>query len=623
MDNAASSPDIRDSTFTRNLTLRSNGGALRNHDGSAPVLTDVTFTLNVARGYGGGMHSNASSPQLVRCVFHLNRTDLSGGGMRNGEGSNPSIVDSVFGGNAAVRHGGGISNVGGSDPIVEGTTFVENEALEHGGGLHNLASAPTITDSLFEENTAGLRGGAVHNDGSTPTFIGTRFLRNETTDTLSYGGGMSSIDGSRARVEGGAFEENTTPFEGGGVFLASAETTLIDTVLLGNDADSGGGLFAGADSELSMDRVRVLGNTAENGAGGFIVGGVVATIANSLFSGNLADVSGGGLIVSGDNDVTLANDTLIANEATGGSGGGLLVNGVTTSVRLGNAILWGNTAGFGTLEEEQLLMSGSGLTVEHSLLEGLSLYAGSGNLGDAPRFRDAPGPDGTFGTPDDDVRLRPCSPAIDAGDDTIVPPGLLLDLNGDDRFTGTVDMGATERSGCAGDVTGDGIVDFGDVLPILGAWGGRRRPRGRQLRRDRRFRRRPDRARRVGGLLVAVTALIRLLVTGERPAAAGARPFSCATRAAQRAGRAWPQSRTLPCLTRRGRGEVEGRRHGDEHPGARGDPRGLRRAPPAVETHRLHLGCLRPRAPGPRRVPGAGEGRTATCSWSGSTRMPP
>src|SRR3972149_11717324 len=104
-----------------------------------------------------------------------------------------------------------------------------------------------------------------------------------------------------------------------------------------------------------------------------------------------------------------------------------------------------------------------------SCVQGLSVYAGNGNIGSDPLFADPPG---------QDYRLSAGSPCIDAGDNSAVPVDLGLDLGVrsrrvDDLATtdtglGTapfVDMGAYEYYR-VGDTNSNGIVNLGDVLYI-------------------------------------------------------------------------------------------------------------------------------------------------------------
>ena len=57
-----------------------------------------------------------------------------------------------------------------------------------------------------------------------------------------------------------------------------------------------------------------------------------------------------------------------------------------------------------------------------------------GNISDDPLCVDADGADDVAGTEDDDLRLLPGSPCIDAGSNGAVPVDVLTDLDGLPRF---------------------------------------------------------------------------------------------------------------------------------------------------------------------------------------------
>jgi len=104
-----------------------NSGAppVRN-DGSAPTLTDCTFSGNSA-GTGGGMFNHpASSPTLTNCIFSGNSSEQHGGGMAN-DGSSPKLTNCTFSGNSA--------------------------GYNCGGGIYNHDSSPTLTNSILWEDT--------------------------------------------------------------------------------------------------------------------------------------------------------------------------------------------------------------------------------------------------------------------------------------------------------------------------------------------------------------------------------------------------------------------------------------------------------------------------------------
>jgi uncharacterized repeat protein (TIGR01451 family) len=161
------------------------------------------------------------------------------------------------------------------------------------------------------------------------------------------------------------------------------------------------------------------------------------TLTNVTFSGNSADVEGGGMYNS------------------------------SSSPTIQNSIIWGNVATSGP----QVYNVSSTPSYAYSLVQGLN-PSGTGNLdGKAatPDFiRDPdPGADATWGTADDDygdLRLRPTSPAIDAGDNS---------ADTDANTSGVQPLPATDLGGYARFVDVSSVTDTGSgTAPIvdLGAY---------------------------------------------------------------------------------------------------------------------------------------------------------
>jgi len=72
-------------------------------------------------------------------------------------------------------------------------------------------------------------------------------------------------------------------------------------------------------------------------------------------------------------------------------------------------------------------------------------FEGVETFGDEPLFVDVNGLDGIAATEDDNFRLVPQSPCVDAGDSQFVPTGILTDIDGYKRtLLGNVDMGPYE-----------------------------------------------------------------------------------------------------------------------------------------------------------------------------------
>ena len=136
--------------------------------------------------------------------------------------------------------------------------------------------------------------------------------------------------------------------------------------------------------------------------------------------------------------------------------------------------MWGNTVTNGHPS-----IGGNGTpTVTYSDVE--AGFDGIGNIELDPLFVD---PD------NDDYHIAPTSPCIDAADNTAVPEGIVVDLDGEDRFvddpdtvdTGNgdppiVDMGAyefqpDETPPCPWDLDANGSIGASDLLALLASWG--------------------------------------------------------------------------------------------------------------------------------------------------------
>jgi parallel beta-helix repeat protein len=245
--------------------------------------------------------------------------------------------------------------------------------------------------------------------------------------------------------------------------------------------------------------------------GGGIYNGYYSTPTptNCSFTGNTASSDGGGMYKHVGSDATATNCTFTGNSA-GASAGGIC--NFNNSPTLTNCILWANSDGGGMDESAQI--QGGTPDLEYCCVQGWTgSLGGVGNIGDDPLFKDADGPDGVFGTEDDNPELAAGSPCIDAGDNNAVPPDIAdldsdgneseripLDLAGNARFTDDparvdtgnpaagypeiVEMGAYERyefcgSGAypypPGDVSGpDGVrdcfLDFYDFAVWAAHW---------------------------------------------------------------------------------------------------------------------------------------------------------
>jgi hypothetical protein len=396
------------------------GGGMYNYS-SSPTLSAVSFSGNSAVT-GGGMYSYSSSPTLTNVTFNGNSAQSGGGGGMFNNVSSPTLTNVTFSGSSAVV-GGGMYNYS-SSPTLSAVTFSGSSAVV-GGGMYNYSSSPTLSAVTFSGNSAQ-SGGGMYNSGSSPTVTSVTFSGNSAQS-------------------------------GGGMHNHSSSPTLTNVTFSGNSADYGGGMVNNVSSP-TLTTVTFSGNSADYG-GGMRNCSSSPTLTNVTFSGNSADHGGG--MANDYSSPTLTNVTFSGNSAYHFLGGSMYNFGNIyegeSSPTLTNCILWGNTA------PEIYNSSLSTVTVTYSIVQGG--WTGTGNVDDDPQFvrPPSPGADSTWGTADDDygdLRLRSGSPAIDAGDNTAVPPDV-ADLDGDGdtgeptpldldmlpRFVGTalvVDLGAYE-----------------------------------------------------------------------------------------------------------------------------------------------------------------------------------
>ena len=331
-----------------------------------------------------------------------------------------------------------------------------------GGGLFNVLSSPALSNVIFSGNRAS-EGGGMYNATSSPVLTEITFYGNKA----GYGGGMYNWFNSRPVVTNVVFTSNIAIDNGGGMYNNNYSSPILTNAIFSNNMviEDGGGIYNNGNSSPVLTGVTFNGNKAYyRGGGMYNEWNSSPILYNVTFSGNAANY-GGGMYNKNYSSPRLNNVTFSGNTAKY-NGGGMCNYYSSSSPRITNTILWGNSAeGSGP----QILNEGDvSPTISFSDIQGAcesisgNDCSGGGNIDADPLFvrNPDPGPDGTWGTEDDDygdLRIRPLSPAIDSGDNSAVPTGVTTDLDGNPRFadipgaadtgSGTapiVDMGAYE-----------------------------------------------------------------------------------------------------------------------------------------------------------------------------------
>lgn len=468
MYNSGSNPMLTNVSFTNNTAYifgDNGGGGMFNYQGS-PTLTNVTFSGNSA-SRGAGMSNKESSPTIIGGTFSDNSAYIEGGGMYNASGSAPTVTDVTFSGNRVYGEtsssGGGMYNKS-SSPILTNVTFSNNlarmttsQSYCNGGGMFNESSNPILTDVDFTNNSAG-RGGGLYNSGSSPILTDLTFTGNSATGTDSGygGGGMYNSGGSpilnailfesntAVKYGGGMYNHNSSPIleyiefsgnssvSGGGIYNSGGNPKITDVIIDGNNANYGGGM-ANGECNATLMNVTFTDNTGNVHGGAIYNAWSSPTLTNVTVSGNTA-AFGGGMFGDTDSSPVLTNVTFFGNSLNVdyGAGGGMYNRGTSTS--LTNAIFWGNTP-------DQI--SPVNVTISYSDIQDWT-SGGTGNISTNPLL----GPLADNGGFVDTHALGTGSPAIDTGSPTLCPVvdarGYTRPINGDSVPGARCDMGAFE-----------------------------------------------------------------------------------------------------------------------------------------------------------------------------------
>jgi predicted outer membrane repeat protein len=482
------------------------------NDDATAVLDGFTITAGNAnvysysspQRYGGGIYIHSANPMVSNCFFLENSGYDGGAAFVNS--SNPAFTDCVFIENSAADGGGGIRFWEGS-AVLNDCNFVNNWS-QTGGAIDSSYCSLSLTNCSFNSNSATFGcGGGWNNAWGHSTVTNCTFNNN----LADYGGGIAN--GGAPLLLNCVFRGNSAGYIGGGMcnFDTDGIPVTINCLFEGNSADYGGGMYNN-ETEPTLINCRFSGNLAYESGGGISNPSnfTSPTLINCILCGNVAYQNGGAIDCFGSSPI-LINCTINGNKATK-QGGGILLAGYGCSLRVINAILWGDTSGKDG-PEIAINDSDSTLIVTHSDVQGgkSAIYDpygtviwGAGNIDADPCFAN-PGywdPNGTLEDANDDfwvdgdyhlksqagrwdpnsqswVKDGVTSRCIDAGDPSS-PIGLEPFPNG-----GIINMGAYGGSieasksyfgepVCetivAGDINGDCKVDFRDFALMAFHW---------------------------------------------------------------------------------------------------------------------------------------------------------
>ena len=380
------------------------------------VLDGFTFT----RGNADGTSQFVYNGQLV---------GRAGGGAialyANANANKVSISQCNFLYNNA-SFGGGALDIRTAGPAISNCRF-ENNSAEYGGAVYHDKATTVFTGCVFLNNTAGSSGGALASDyDSQCSLTSCQFEANKATNY--YGGSLYNTNNSNMAIAHCQFYNSQAKQYGGAIANWQGVMQISDAIVSGNSVQQydGGGIYS--TGSLTITTSQVVNNTANYG--GALSSRAALTATNCLFSGNLA-AYGGGIDVSNNGaGVVVTNCTVAGNRAT--TQAAVYCSG-TQPVVVQNSIIYGNSHG--------VFYASTAPLYAHCLVQGGS---GGGAQDLNPFFVNpyvpamAPNGGGNY-------RVSNCSPAVNGGNNSLLPAGITTDLDGNGRiYEGTVDIGAYE-----------------------------------------------------------------------------------------------------------------------------------------------------------------------------------
>jgi hypothetical protein len=339
-----------------------------------------------------------------------------------------------------------------------------------GGGIRDQGPVSlTLNNDVITDNAASADGGGV----SMENIASTRWTLTLNNTTVSNnhagdaGGGIDEDGSGKVFVNFSTITGNSSVNQGAGIWLdavqvgtefQTANMTVTGSLISGNSAvaanNVGGGLGNAGNGAVTITDSTVANNFSGGVGGGFGDENAqgTLTVVNSTFANNYAIGNGGGIEASGPS--TIINDSTITGNTTQAQGGGL--NVTSASFTLNNTIVAGNFANnnggmnFQGIAPDVLaaVSTGSGnfIGIGDANLTGITNGSNGNHIGTAAAPLDPRlGPLQNNGGLTPTEAPLPGSPVLGAGVPGVLPANTPTDQRGFSRIiNGTMDIGAVQ-----------------------------------------------------------------------------------------------------------------------------------------------------------------------------------
>ncbi|KAI9221780.1 hypothetical protein BC828DRAFT_380128 [Blastocladiella britannica] len=355
------------------------GGAVDTGTASTTEFRGCDFHNNTAQ-YGAAIyHYGNENVKVYNSQFYNNVATYNGGASVLSIAVTPTYSGCTFTNNTAAGVGGAIYAELSTFMTFTGNTLTGNSAAGGGGGYYARGDhRVTATNCVVEKNSGLYGGGILFEDDSTGTFTS---LTCQQNSAMLDGGCIKVQNRASAVISGSTVSNNIAVTSAGGIAVnGNGHVTVSSTTISSNVASAGygGGVYGYDWAAMSFASTTFTNNTAPNG--GAVATSLFASVTvgtASVIRGNFAS-NGAGVYTSSTGGLSITGSTIQANKADFGGGifadaaanqgnNALLTTAVTDNIALGGAAFYynawarlltvgagvvttGNTANYGALE---------------------------------------------------------------------------------------------------------------------------------------------------------------------------------------------------------------------------------------------------------------------------------
>ncbi len=336
-------------------------------------------------------------------------------------------------------------------------TILDGDIGTTGSNADNTYRVVTFAANVTNANV--LDGFTIENGNANEPFN----INNPFAQIADSGAGVSVPSGAAPTLSNLEVTSNHADNVGGGIFSNNASPWADHLFVHGNDAPTGGGIGTSLGAAWIQNSI-ISGNTGSHGGGLYVADGNSFRLVNSIISGNRAITQspftgqGGAVSFYGSTSSitpTIINSTITGNYSDGTTGG--IAASSFVSPHIDNSIVWNNADPNGNTGASEFSHDsfGGSTHIDSSIVQGgcpTGAHVCTNVIDADPQFATPVDPT-TAPTTSGDFRLGTFSPAIDVGDNSLVPGPVTTDIIGNPRIFdyplvasagAVVDMGAFE-----------------------------------------------------------------------------------------------------------------------------------------------------------------------------------